>query len=420
MDRKLKINRRLKEVAIIYLMFLMVAVRKHSIKEAAAFFGSSKSRFSKFLKNHTDLAVVKLDELSKQQAKQFGKNIRFMADGKLPWKIAILIDATLQNRSSLHSENVKRFNHGQGFVIGHQWTNIVLFINDTLIPLAPIVFYSRSYCRNHHLRYKTEHEHVIEYVEKLNLNDYVGKHDPRTVVVLADSGYDNKKIENAIVGKEWKFVIALKKARSVKTQKEYEETPKSDWRQVEKAFNNHRRVKWVTVYIFKNSPERKKRMEFRIRQIMGYLRHVGKAQLICSEYKKKPNGTRKYLASNDLKATPRQILTAYRIRWRIEIFHKMVKMLQGFEDVATKSFKSVISHVHWVYCAYIMLNSKLPGMPDSITSMTEKQRIIEQVIKKKKEAHYIQLLSQITGVERLKNELRKVLDSPLTLKSFAG
>jgi hypothetical protein len=34
------------------------------------------------------------------------------------------MDSTLlQNRSSLHPENSKKFNHGNGFVIGHQWTN---------------------------------------------------------------------------------------------------------------------------------------------------------------------------------------------------------------------------------------------------------------------------------------------------------
>jgi hypothetical protein len=32
-----------------------------------------------------------------------------------------------------------------------------------------------------------------------------------------------------------------------------------------------------------------------------------------------------------------------------------VKMFMGFEDVATKYFSSVVSHVHWVYCAYILL-----------------------------------------------------------------
>ncbi|OQY14341.1 MAG: hypothetical protein B6I30_00770 [Desulfobacteraceae bacterium 4572_187] len=44
----------------------------------------------------------------------------------------------------------------------------------------------------------------------------------------------------------------------------------------------------------------------------------------------------------------------YRLRWAIEIFHKHIKMFLGFEDVATKWFEAVESHVHWVYCAYIV------------------------------------------------------------------
>jgi len=420
MDRKLKIIGRFKNVAIIYVLFLMVSERKHSQQAAGEFSHSSKSRFSKFLKNHSDLAVFKLQELSKRQAKQFGKKISFIADGKLPWKIGILIDATLQIRSSLHSENVKRFNHGQGFVIGHQWTNIVLFINDVLIPLTPIPFYSRLYCRKQKLKYKTEHEHVIEYIEKLNLKDFIGPHKPEEVVVLADSGYDNKEIESAIDRKGWKFIIALKRKRSVKTEKEYATTSKSkSWYQVEQLFKNHRRVKWTTVFLPKSSPC-KKRTEFRIRQIIGYLRHVGKAQLICSEFKKRPDGRRKYLACNDLKALPRQIVFGYRIRWEIEIFHKMVKMFLGFEDVATKSFKSVISHVHWVYCAYILLNSKPPGMAGNIKSIAEKQNMIEQAIRKKDISHYIQVLSRINGGDQLKNELREVLECPSSKQTAIG
>jgi len=44
------------------------------------------------------------------------------------------------------------------FVVGHQWTNIVLILNDMLIPLRPIPFYSQRYCRDHALAYRTEHD----------------------------------------------------------------------------------------------------------------------------------------------------------------------------------------------------------------------------------------------------------------------
>jgi len=416
--RKLNINKRLKPVVVAYLIFLMISLRKHSLEAAATFSNSSKSRFSVFLKNHSDLAVIQLSELSKRQAKQFGKSIQFLLDGKLPWQILIIIDATLQNRSSLHAENATRFNHGEGFVVGHQWTNIVLFFNDTLIPLPPIAFYTRAYCRKHNMEYKTEHEHVVEYLENLDLKAYIGSHNPKHVAVLGDSGYDNKMIEKTIAGKGWIYIIALKKKRSIKSEKQYANTPKSkDWNQVEMFFKNHRRIEWVTVFLPKNSPK-KKRTEFRIRQITGFLRAVGKAQLICSEFKKNPKGRRKYLASNDLKATPRQILLAYCIRWEIEIFHKMIKMFMGFEDVATKSFQSVISHVHWVYCAYILINSHPPGMPKDVESISTKQKYIQQAVCNKEILKILQMLSRINGVDSLKIELRRAFDSTSMAQSL--
>jgi hypothetical protein len=361
--------------------------------EAARFSEMNKSQFSRFLKNHSGLAVYNLHVLSKKQANQFSKILNCLGKGSVPWRIAILIDSTIQNRSTLHTDNAKKFNHGKGFVIGHQWTNIVLVINDMLIPLQPIPFYSKNYCRKNKLQYKTENESVVEYIRNLKLEDYTGPYDPKDVIVLADSGYDDKKIENAIARKKWKFIIALNKTRGVKTQTQYRNTAKSkDWNQVGVLFNHCRRIKWQTIRIFTSSSKRK-RMEFRIRQIIGYLRYVGKVQLICSKFKKRPYGRIKYLACNDLKAKPRQILIGYRMRWAIETFHKDVKMFLGFEDVATRSFDSVMAHVHWVYCVYILLHYPPPGVPAHIKSLADKQRRIQATIDSKDKARVIQLLT---------------------------
>jgi hypothetical protein len=260
----------------------MIETRKHSLQEAARFWGMNKSQFSRFLKNYSPLAISTLEELSKRQAKQFSKTLNWLAKGSLPWKIAILIDSTIQHRSSLHTDNAKRFNHGKGFVIGHQWTNIVLVINDLIIPLPPIAFHTKKYCRKNNLEYKTENVLVIEYINNLQLADYIGNHDPDEVVVLADSGYDDNRIESAIVRKKWSFIIALNKTRSVKSERQDSNTPKSkDWTQIAEFFKNYRRIKWQTIRISTSSSKRK-RTDFRIRQITGYLRHVGKVQLVCS------------------------------------------------------------------------------------------------------------------------------------------
>lgn len=201
MLNQITINKRLKIVCLWYLLFLMVSVRKHSLTAAAKFSGLSTSQFSRFLSNHPDIAVYHLDQLSKKQARQFSSAMNTLSKGQLPWRVAILIDSTIQHRCSLHAQNVQRFNHGKGFQIGHQWTNIVMLINDKLIPLPPIPFYTKSYCRKHNLTYRTENDLVVEYIDHLNLENYIGNHNPQHVVVLADSGYDDRKIETAIIKK---------------------------------------------------------------------------------------------------------------------------------------------------------------------------------------------------------------------------
>ena len=160
--RRIGIRPRLERVCASYLLFLMVTTTKHSLEEAARFCGLHKSQFSKMLKFHKNTAVYTLESLSKQQAKRLSRALQEIKG--LPFNIAILIDSTLQNRSSLHPENSQRFNHGQGFVIGHQWTNIVLIINEILIPLPPIPFYSKQYCQDHNRSYWTEHELVVDYL----------------------------------------------------------------------------------------------------------------------------------------------------------------------------------------------------------------------------------------------------------------
>jgi hypothetical protein len=119
------------------------------------------------LQSHAAVATSTVERLSKKQAKQVAKRLHTLKG--LPWKIALLMESTLQHRASLHPENAKTFNHGKGYVVGHQWTNIVLIINDLLIPLRPIPSYSKRYCLEHALAYQTEHERVVDYLSKLNL-----------------------------------------------------------------------------------------------------------------------------------------------------------------------------------------------------------------------------------------------------------
>lgn len=58
--------------------------------------------------------------------------------------------------------------------------------------------YSKNYCRKNKLQYKTETESVVEYITDLKLDNYIGPYAHKDVIVFTDSGYDDKKIENAM------------------------------------------------------------------------------------------------------------------------------------------------------------------------------------------------------------------------------
>jgi hypothetical protein len=405
--RHIAVRQRLERVCTSYLLFLMVATTKHSLKEAARFSGLHPSLFAKLLQSHAQVAITTLESLSKTQARQFAKTLARVKG--LPWKIVIIIDSTLQHRASLHPENAKTFNHGKGYVIGQQWTNVVLGLGDMLIPLKPIPFYSKRYCQAHELAYHSEHERVVAYLRALDLEDYIGAYDRREVLVLADSGYDNKKIEQAIAAKGWHFIIALRKTRSVKSEALALSTPISQqWCHIDTFFRRHRRLKWNTIRLA-TSGNKRKRMDLRVRHTSGYLRSVGKVELVCSEQRHRPDGRRKYLACNDLRATARQIVTGYRMRWAVELFHKTVKQHLGFEDVATHGFEAVMSHVHWVYCAYILLHMAPPALSPRAQSIGEKQRALQQGLAAREKRQLLQKLTQIGGVQRYKDELRQAL-----------
>src|SRR5438445_3745475 len=405
--RQIAVRQRLERVCTSYLLFLMVVTTKHSLQEAARFSGLHPSLFSKMLQAHSKVAIMTLESLSKTQARQFAETPA--RHNALPWKIVTITDSALQNRASLHPGNAKTFNPGKGYVIGHQWTNIVLILGDMLIPLRPIPFYSKRYCQAHGLAYHSEHERVVAYLRALALEDYIGAYDRREVLVLADSGYDDKKIETAIADKGWHFIIALSQTRSVKSEALYLSTPPSrQWCHIDTFFRRHRRFKWDTIRLV-TSGNKRKRMDFRVRHTSGSLRYVSKVELVCSERRHRPDGRRKYLACNDLRATARQIVTGYRLRWAVELFHKCVKQHLGFEEVATHGFDAVISHVHWVYCAYILLHMSPPSLSPGAQSIGDKQRALQQSLADKEKRHILQKLTQIGGVQHYKDELRQAL-----------
>ena len=68
-----------------------------------------------------------------------------------------------------------------------------------------------------------------------------------------------------------------------------------------------------------------------------------------------------------------------------------------------------MSHVHWVYCAYILLHMSPPGLPPGAQSIGDKQRQLQQLLENQEKRRVLQQLTQIGGVQRYTDALRQAL-----------
>ena len=205
-NRLVKTPNRLRNVVSWYLTSLVIDAQKHTQSSAAELSGKHRSQFSRLLSEHQSLAI---DSLKKMGIRVAGLVPRIPLVKGSPWTVFLIIDATLHGRSSRHVQNAQKFNHGEGWVIGHQWTNVILVVGDRVIPLPPITFLSKNECKRRGIAYQTEHEKISDYLSNLDLKEHLGSFDPREVLVLADSAYDDKKLENLILSFGWDFVCLL-------------------------------------------------------------------------------------------------------------------------------------------------------------------------------------------------------------------
>jgi hypothetical protein len=403
---------RLIQVVSFYLLALAVKAPRHTQSFASELSGLDKSQFSRLLSGHQELAMESLQQLSIQSARaarsRQGSDPQPLIAGT-PWRTAVIIDSTLHRRSSCHIHNAQRFNHGAGFSIGHQWTNVVLVVGDELIALDPIAFLTKNECKRRKVHYRTEHEQVREYLEKLDLTQYLGHHDPAEVVVLTDSGYDNKTIQNTILGRGWDFVGALKSNRSAKTC--HADPHKSlGFCQIRELFSRVRRYapsETVRIDTAANT-KKKKRKTFRVRRIEGYIRGVEfPVVLICSKKKKgNDESQKKYLTCSNLTIESRAILMAFSLRWQVELFHRATKQNLGMCDAGVPKFESVHSHVRWVYCAYLLLAQM--NVKEGI-GIQNRQEILAQKIEAEKLRTIIQLSTRFHGARQVRLRCQEVL-----------
>ena len=309
----LGIPSRLLNIIAYYLLSLMIPAGKHTLRFAEKISNKANSLFSNLLNRHLGLSKVILNRASRRRISTLMKGrSKLVKNG--PWTIAIIIDATLHERSSKHVENCQKFNHGKGWVLGHQWTNMGVLINDQYVPLPPIPFYTKDECKKRKIQYKTEHENIAHFIKTLSLSDLLGVYSSSEVIVLLDSGYDSHIIQKSILGRKIDFTVCLKSTRTIyldkaneknKASKEGRKSKKN--KSISNYFRDGRRTS-KTIKLKVNSGKRKWR-NYAIKRLESNLNGISKKlTLICS---KRSDGKVKYLACSNTKIDSKVILEIY-------------------------------------------------------------------------------------------------------------
>jgi len=316
------IPRRLKNVASEYVLMASTMGGNASLQQASSLSGIPASCFSNLLSKGAAIPVAQINHLA---SKLLTMKRRPLIPNS-PWTVAIIVDSTHHQRSKKDLENVQKFSKGGKYIVGHQWTNIMILTGGQRIPLPPIPFYTKEYCSQHNLEYKSEPVRVREFLEKLRLEDYIGNHRASEVVVLLDSGYDSRDLQQTILMNGWDLIGSLKSSSTVKIE---EEAKKQKLKTIFSPGSNHI---WQTVYRFDSN--RKRRKDFRTCATTGFLNGlVVEGQIVCSELRRDrlKKETRKYLYCSNVSLDLGVIVRLYSERWKIEVFHKDMKSQMGME-----------------------------------------------------------------------------------------
>lgn len=377
----------------LYVFALMVAGYPKTLTNIAAYFGATISGLSRLL-SHPGIGAGLDIHLNRQTrgiiAAYLNRNNQVSVD--------IIIDATLIERSSRKAENVGLYHSNGKKTLGHRVTNVGMLLDSALyIPLASIPHYTRKYVKLlGGLNYSTEGimvrrwlrdhiDEISEWVEGAGMQR-------EDVTFLLDAGYDNKLIQKAIISSGCHFLMMIKSSRKVAGF------------QVKEFFKKNRWIKWQSIRITRDSKNKKKRLDYRIRTAEQVeLNGVGLVNVVCSEKKARGRGqksTRRFLVSSRENSTGREIIKDYRKRWTIETWHKTMKQSYGFGDCSVSSFSSMENHFKMCNIAYLSHLQGLKSLPMKGTSIED---YLQLTIRK--EARH--RLTKFSGHQRFTEELEK-------------
>ena len=260
--------------------------------------------------------------------KQYLKKIRFLFKGL---DVYLLLDDTLVERNGeFVEETQKHFDHSTNdYVQGHQFFTAILYTPVLQLPIFPEL-------------YSKDTDSKIEMANKLISKLAHTKIQVHTV--LFDSWYSDKNLIKTCIKAKTKVICAIKTNRKIRFFKARNYTPLS-------LISKQTRVQKLHEHKIGNKIYDTWSKE-------AYLNKLPLMRLVISHERidGKLSDRVAHLISTNLKDTVEEILKTYKIRWRIETYHRDIKQNLGFAKAFFRKKEGIVRHAIFVAIAYAILS----------------------------------------------------------------
>lgn len=228
----------------------------------------------------------------------------------------------------------------------HSFTGGLLITPSGIRIPFQVPHYTKEYCKQHDIEYRTTAESAAEMIRSLPVPD------DAEVVVLGDTAYDAQVVRDACEERGYNWIFPANQERVY-------EGPKGDRPQVRSRLKDWTSLSLKTIRLrastgkyssyrrlsrWRIGPKQKTRVYY-AHQEKCEVRNVGSVQLIFStmkpELKKATTDEVKILMTNATDLSVSEVIELYSLRWQIELFFKELKSTLGFSKYSFEKFQAV-------------------------------------------------------------------------------
>ena len=262
----------------------------------------------------------------------------------------IIIDTTANRKHSGKMDN--RIIYKKGYTSSHFFVMGILYFPDTgaRIPLPRRLYRTKSYCRKHGYKYRTQIQLAENMIRYTNLPDNI------EVIVLFDTLFSSESFIKLLRQKGYHFVCSVKDNR----------VDLATGKQLKVLIEQHISEGQLNTRVDVRVPSKRSRyghksaQKYETKKYVTYtekfsISKMGDVQIVFSRKADDAKSLMKYIATDMLSLTTHQILTIYSYRWQIELFFKELKSYLGLSDYQVLSFRSIVRHVDIVIMAFMYL-----------------------------------------------------------------